>query len=50
MQVLGEDEYVGLGLGAPDADVAHAALEAQGDGSAVIDAVGADPVVRVVRA
>ncbi len=50
VQVLGEDEYVGSGVGSPDADVVHAAVETQGDGSAVIDAVGADPVVRVVLA
>jgi hypothetical protein len=41
---LGEDQDAGSVVDAADADVVQASVVAQGDGSGLVDAVGADPV------
>jgi hypothetical protein len=41
VQVLDEEQDVGSGVGSADADVVQAAVETQGDGSGLADAVGA---------
>lgn len=45
--VLDEDEDAGSVVMAADADVVQASVDAQGDGSGLIDAVGAHAVVGV---
>ncbi|GAY17978.1 hypothetical protein MSZK_47040 [Mycobacterium sp. shizuoka-1] len=45
--VLGQDQDAGSVVVAADADVVQAAVDAQGDGSGLVDAVGADAVVGV---
>lgn len=47
VEVVGEQEDAGLGVGSADADVVEAAVDAQGDGAAGVDAVVTDPVVGV---
>ena len=47
VQVLGEDEDLGSGVLAADADVVELAGVAEGDGAGVPDLVGADAVVGV---
>ena len=47
VQVLGEDEDLGSGVGAADADVVELAGVAEGDGADGPDLVGADAVVGV---
>lgn len=47
MVVLGEDQHAGSVVVAADADVVQASVDAQGDGSGLVDAVGADAVVGV---
>ena len=48
VEVLGEDEDVGSGVGPSDADVEQAAVVAQGDGAGLVDDVAADAEVGVV--
>ena len=50
LQVLDQEQDAGSGVGSPDADVVQAAGAAQGDRAGVVDAVGADPVVRIAAA
>ena len=45
--VVDEHENAGSGVCSADADVVQASVDAQGDGSGVVDAVGADAVVGV---
>jgi hypothetical protein len=45
--VLGEDQDAGSVVVASDSDVVQAAVDAQGDRSGLVDAVGAYPVVGV---
>jgi hypothetical protein len=45
--VVDEDQDAGSGVGSADADVVQAPGHAQRDGAGLIDAVGADAVVRV---
>lgn len=45
--VLGKDQDAGSVVVAADADVVQAAVDAQGDGSGLVDAVGAHAVVGV---
>jgi hypothetical protein len=45
VEVLDEQEDVGSATGSSDADVAQAAVVADGDDAGVIDAVAADPLV-----
>ena len=47
MQAVDEQAYGCAGLVAADADVVQASVDAQGDGSGLVDAVGADAVVGV---
>jgi hypothetical protein len=47
VEVVYEQDDVGSGVGSSDADVVESAVVAQGDGAGVVDAVVADPVVRV---
>src|SRR5215468_2672853 len=47
VQVLNQQQDVGLGVGPADAEVVEAAAVAQGDRAGGIDLVGADPVVGV---
>ena len=47
VQVLDEQDDVGSGVGAADAEVVQPAGDAQGDAAAVVDAVVPDPVVGV---
>jgi hypothetical protein len=42
-----EERYVGSGVGSSEADVVEPAVEAEGDGAAVVDDVVADSVVGV---
>ena len=42
-----QDQDAGSVVDAADADVVQAAVDAQGDGSGLVDAVGADAVVGV---
>jgi hypothetical protein len=42
VQVLGEHEDVGSGEGSAEADVVHAAVDAQGDAAGFVDAVVSD--------
>jgi hypothetical protein len=45
LQVLDEEEDVGSGVGSADADVVEPGVDPEDDGAAVVDLVGADPVV-----
>jgi hypothetical protein len=45
VEVLGEDQDAGSGVGSADADVVQAAVDAQGDGAAGVDDVFADAFV-----
>jgi hypothetical protein len=45
VEVLDEDEDAGSVVVAADADVVEASVDAQGDGSGLVDAVGADAVM-----
>src|ERR1700682_5686958 len=45
--VLAEDQDAGSVVDAADSDVVQASVDAQGDGSGLVDAVGADSVVVV---
>lgn len=47
VEVLDEDQDAGSVVDAADADVVQASVDAQGDGSGLVDAVGADAVVGV---
>ena len=47
LEVLDEHQDTGAGVGSADADVVQAAVDAQGQGAGVVDAVAADPVVGV---
>jgi hypothetical protein len=47
VQILGEEQDAGSGVGAADADVVEAAVVAEGDFAVGVDAVGADTVVGV---
>ena len=47
MQVPGQEQDVGPGVGAADADVVKPPGVAQGDGAVGADAVGPDPVMGV---
>ncbi|WP_205878780.1 hypothetical protein [Mycobacterium camsae] len=47
VEVLGEDQYAGAGVGSADADVVESAGVAQGAFSLLVDAVGAEAVVGV---
>jgi hypothetical protein len=50
VQVLGQQQDAGSGVGSADADVVEAAAGAQGDVAGFADLVGADPVVGVAGA
>jgi hypothetical protein len=50
VQVVGQEQDVGSGVGPADADVVEAAAGAQGDGAGGADDVAADPVVGVAGA
>ena len=45
--VLGQDQDAGSVVVAADADVVQTAVDAQGDGSGLVDAVGTDAVMGV---
>ena len=47
VEVLGEEQDVGSGVGSADADVAQLAADADGDAAGLVDPVVADPVVGV---
>lgn len=47
VQVLGQDQHAGSGVGPADADVVQPPGQAQGDGADVVDAVAAHSVVAV---
>jgi len=49
VEVVDEQNDVGSLVGSADADVAELAVNAQGDGSGLVDLVEADAVVVVVR-
>jgi hypothetical protein len=44
---VGQDQDAGSVVDASDADVVQVSVDAQGDGSGLVDAVGADAVVGV---
>ena len=48
VEVLGEQDDVGSFVGSADADVAQLAVDAQGHGPGLVDAVVPDPVVGLV--
>jgi len=48
--VLNQDDDVGSGVGSPDSDVVHLAVDTKCDGSRGIDAVAPNPFVGVVVA
>ncbi len=50
VEVVDQQQDGGSGVGPADADVMQAAADAEGDGSGVVDAVAADPVVGVAAA
>src|SRR4051794_18473437 len=50
LEVLGQDDDAGSGVGSPDADGVHLALVAPGDLPGLVDLVVADPVVGVLVA
>jgi hypothetical protein len=47
VEVVDEQDDVGSAVGSADADVAEFAVDAQGDGAGLVDAVVPDPVVAV---
>ena len=47
VEVVDEHENAGSGVGAADADVVQAAVDAQGEGAVGVDAVGAHALVGV---
>ena len=47
LEVVDQQQDVGLGVGSADADVVQAAVDAQGDGAGLVDAVVADALVGV---
>ena len=47
--VLNQDDDWGSGVGSPDSDVAHFAVDTQCDGSRGVDAVASDPDTLLIR-
>jgi len=45
VEVVGEDDHGGSGVGSADADVVKSSVDAQGDAAGVIDAVASDSFV-----
>ena len=47
VEVVGEDDDVGSGVGSADADVVQSSVDSEGDASGFVDAVAADSFVGV---